>query len=68
MHIEYQVGTNPSKVKRGLEEAKDNQSPSQSQQKSANGLNLEEVKKKLKDIFIYYASYGDRMNTTNLKS
>jgi hypothetical protein len=31
-------------------------------------LDLEDVKKKLKEIFIYYASYGDRLNTQNLKS
>jgi DNA anti-recombination protein RmuC len=30
--------------------------------------NLDVVKKKLKEIFIYYASFGDRMNHTNLKS
>jgi hypothetical protein len=27
-----------------------------------------EVKNKLRDIFSYYASYGDRLNTTYLKS
>lgn len=31
-------------------------------------LDLEGVKKKLKEIFIFYASYGDRLNTQNLKS
>ena len=30
--------------------------------------NLDDVKKKLKEIFIYYASFGDRMNHTKLKS
>lgn len=29
---------------------------------------LDEAKKKLKDIFTHYAMYGDRLNTTNLKS
>lgn len=29
---------------------------------------LETIKKKLKEIFVYYASYGDRLNTKNLKS
>ena len=29
---------------------------------------LEEVKKKLKELFNYYASYGDRLNVSNLKS
>ena len=37
-------------------------------QEFAQKLNLEEVKKKLKEVFIYYASYGDRLNTQNLKS
>ena len=35
---------------------------------SAQPPDLGEVKKRLKDIFIYYASFGDRLNTTNLKS
>ena len=29
---------------------------------------LDDVKKKLKEIFIYYASFGDRLNSNNLKS
>jgi glycosyltransferase A (GT-A) superfamily protein (DUF2064 family) len=29
---------------------------------------LEEIKRRLKEVFIYYASFGDRMNTSNLKS
>ena len=29
---------------------------------------LEDVKKKLREIFNYYASYGDRLNINNLKS
>jgi hypothetical protein len=34
-----------------------------------NGSNeLDEVKKRLRDIFNYYTSYGDRLNTNNLKS
>lgn len=31
-------------------------------------LELEEVKRKLGEIFTFYAQYGDRLNTTNLKS
>lgn len=31
-------------------------------------LELEEVKRKLSEIFTYYAQFGDRLNTTNLKS
>mgnify|MGYP000084730075 CR=1 FL=1 len=31
-------------------------------------VELADVKQKLQDIFIYYASFGDRLNTTNLKS
>lgn len=31
-------------------------------------FDLQETKRKLKEIFIYYASYGDRLNTTHLKS
>jgi hypothetical protein len=31
-------------------------------------LELEEVKKKLSEIFTFYAQFGDRLNTTNLKS
>lgn len=34
----------------------------------AKKIDLEDVKKKLKEVFIYYASYGDRLNTQNLKS
>ena len=30
--------------------------------------NVDDTKKKLKEIFAYYASFGDRMNVTNLKS
>ena len=29
---------------------------------------LQDVKQKLQDIFVYYTSFGDRLNTTNLKS
>lgn len=29
---------------------------------------LDDVKKKLREIFNYYASYGDRLNISNLKS
>ena len=31
-------------------------------------FDLQETKRKLKEIFIFYASYGDRLNTTHLKS
>ena len=31
-------------------------------------FNLLETKRKLKEIFTFYASYGDRLNTTHLKS
>ena len=33
-----------------------------------NKLNLNEVKRKLREVFVYYASFGDRLNTENLKS
>jgi len=33
-----------------------------------DGINLKELINKLKYLFNYYASFGDRMNTTNLKS
>lgn len=29
---------------------------------------LDEVKRRLREIFNYYSSFGDRLNTTNLKS
>ena len=29
---------------------------------------LDTIKKKLKEIFVHYSSYGDRLNTKNLKS
>jgi hypothetical protein len=29
---------------------------------------LEEIKKQLREVFNYYASYGDRLNVSNLKS
>lgn len=31
-------------------------------------FDLQETKRKLKEIFIFYASFGDRLNTTHLKS
>ena len=31
-------------------------------------MKLSAVKKKLEDLFVYYASFGERMNTTSLKS
>jgi len=31
-------------------------------------MELAEVKRKLSDIFVYYAQFGDRLNTVNLKS
>ena len=31
-------------------------------------LELSEVKKKLNDIFVYYAQFGERLNTSTLKS
>lgn len=31
-------------------------------------MELEEVKRRLHDIFVYYAQFGDRLNTVNLKS
>jgi hypothetical protein len=31
-------------------------------------LELSDVKKKLNDIFVYYAQFGDRLNTSTLKS
>lgn len=31
-------------------------------------MELQEIKKKLHDIFVYYAQFGDRLNTVNLKS
>jgi hypothetical protein len=35
---------------------------------AAKRAELETIKVKLKEIFIHYTSFGDRMNTTNLKS
>jgi hypothetical protein len=29
---------------------------------------VDDIKKKLRDLFNYYASYGDRLNIQNLKS
>lgn len=29
---------------------------------------LEEIKRRLKEVFHYYASFGDRLNVNNLKS
>lgn len=29
---------------------------------------MNEVKRRLKEVFNYYASFGDRLNTNNLKS
>ena len=29
---------------------------------------LDDIKKKLREIFNYYASFGDRLNVSNLKS
>jgi len=37
-------------------------------QASQLSSNVEDTKKKLREIFSYYASFGDRMNVTNLKS
>ena len=31
-------------------------------------MKLDDIKKKLREIFVYYASFGDRLNTQNLKS
>lgn len=31
-------------------------------------FDLQDTKRKLKEIFIFYASFGDRLNTTHLKS
>ena len=31
-------------------------------------IDLQDIKSRLHEIFNYYASFGDRLNTTNLKS
>lgn len=35
---------------------------------SNNTGDIDDIKKKLREIFNYYASYGDRLNISNLKS
>ena len=35
---------------------------------AAKRAELQTMKVKLKEIFVHYTSFGDRMNTTNLKS
>ena len=52
---------NLRKIEDGSEDVPD-------ERESGNQFNLFETKKKLKEVFTFYASYGDRLNTTHLKS
>lgn len=52
----------------GLEKPMAYRNRSSSQDDTADSMKLPVVRKKMEDLFVYYAQLGDRLNTTHLKS